>query len=678
MEKKRSPRIRRGLYSALATIVIVFILTASTAFPNPWNTVARGVENTIGINMPEFSEEQHKLGLDLQGGVHLVYEADMSQIDSGDRAVAVEGVRDVIERRVNAFGVSEPIVQTMIDGDHFRIIVELAGIFNVDDAVGLIGETPILEFKVPKANIDEQVELTLEQHDQMEASQAQEQTDALAILDRALDGEDFGDLAREASISSTSFNKGYYGFVDENDPVFGELVNQIKREKLKTGVIDGLYEYNSTLHIVNFQSTSEEEELDLSHILICYSGVTGCEQERSKAEAQLLIEQIKSEITTDNFAQKATELSNDGSAASGGDLGTISKGMTVSPFEDAAFALADGEISNIVETEFGYHLIYRQGSNQKTVYEISHIEMTWTTESDLLNIDPWDNTELSGKHIDHATVAFDQNTQIPYVQLTFDSEGSDLFASMTEEYIGKPIGIFLDGEAISTPVVQDVIYGGKATISGNFTIEEAKLLAQRLNAGALPVPIELLSQQTVGPTLGKASLDKSIQAAIIGLVFLSLFMIAYYRLAGFLAIIALIVYTAVNLALYKWLGVTMTLSGIAGFILSLGMAVDANVLIFERMKEELQSGRDLSTAIDEGFRRAWSSIRDGNLTTLIAAGVLFTLSGFIKGFALTLAIGILVSMMTAIFVTRLLLQWVSGWRPAQKLWLYGVKKEKTE
>ncbi|MBU4315271.1 protein translocase subunit SecD, partial [Patescibacteria group bacterium] len=303
------------------------------------------------------------------------------------------------------------------------------------------------------------------------------------------------------------------------------------------------------------------------------------------------------------------------------------------------------------------------------------IEMPWTTESDLLDIDPWNNTELSGKHVNHASVVFDPNTQVPYVLLTFDSEGADMFASLTEEFVGKVIGIFLDGTAISTPVVQEAIYGGDATIQGNFTIEEAKLLAQRLNAGALPVPINLLSQQTVGPTLGKLSLQDSIGAALIGILILGLFMIAYYRLSGVLAVIALIIYSAVNLALYKWLGVTLTLSGIAGFILSLGMAVDANVLIFERLKEELYSGRDLSTSIDEGFRRAWSSIRDGNITTLIAAGVLFTLSGFIKGFALTLALGVLVSMITAIFVTRILLQWVSGWKVAQKLWLFGVHKK---
>ena len=238
------------------------------------------------------------------------------------------------------------------------------------------------------------------------------------------------------------------------------------------------------------------------------------------------------------------------------------------------------------------------------------------------------------------------------------------------------IGIFLDGEAISTPVVQEAIYGGEATIQGSFTIQEAKVLAQRLNAGALPVPIDLLSQQTVGPTLGQESLDASVYAALIGIALLAIFLVLYYRLSGALALLALMVYVAVNLALYRWLDVTMTLAGIAGFILSMGMAVDANVLIFERLKEELKSGRDLPTAIDEGFRRAWTSIRDGNMTTLIAAAVLFSMStSFIKGFALTLALGIIVSMGTAILVTRVLLKWISGFKGFRHTGLYGVKKK---
>jgi len=238
----------------------------------------------------------------------------------------------------------------------------------------------------------------------------------------------------------------------------------------------------------------------------------------------------------------------------------------------------------------------------------------------------------------------------------------------------RRLAIFLDGEIITAPTVQESITGGQATISGSFTIPEARLLAQRLNAGALPVAINLLSQQTVGPTLGQVSLNQSLVAGLIGFAFVALFMVVYYRLPGLLAVKALIIYVAINLMLWKFLGVTITLAGIAGFILSMGIAVDANVLIFARLKEELNSGRDLLSAIDEAARRAWTSIRDGNMTTLIATAILFSFStSFIKGFALTLAIGVLLSMFSAVVLTRLFLKFVAGWKWVKPGWLFGVK-----
>ena len=196
------------------------------------------------------------------------------------------------------------------------------------------------------------------------------------------------------------------------------------------------------------------------------------------------------------------------------------------------------------------------------------------------------NTSLSGKQLKRAGVEFDQTgAGQPYVSITFDSEGDKLFGDLTARLIRQPIGIFLDGELISAPIVQQAIYGGQAQITGNFTVDEAKVLAQRLNAGALPVPIELLSQQTVGPTLGANSLSRSMNAGLIGFLLVALFMMLYYRLPGILSVATLALYGVLNLAAYKLFGVTMTLAGIAGFILSVGMAVDANVLIFERLKE---------------------------------------------------------------------------------------------
>lgn len=652
--KSTNGRSRRGLHATVLAIVIVFVLTASAAFPQVWNSAAR----SIGLESLTFNEDGFRLGLDLQGGAHLVYQADMSQIPSDQRADALQGIRDVVERRVNAFGVSEPVVQTI--NEQNRIIVELAGVFDVSQAISEIGETPILEFKLPNQNI--QVDPTEEQQEEINAAQEVEREAALEVLDRALDEGELEALSDEYNVQTLT--------IDENDPVFDGLATEIEEEGIRVGVIDGLYESTSAIHVTELVAVNEAEEIQLSHILICHNESESCQADRSKEEAEALANELLDELTPANFAEKAAEVSEGPSSVDGGALGWVVKGQMVAPFEEAAFDLADGEISDVVETQFGYHVIYRADSRSANTYDIAQIELPWTTLSDIVDIDPWENTELSGKDIRRASVASDPNTGAWYVVLEFNSEGAELFGTLTEDNVGNIIGIFLDGTPISTPVVQQAIYGGEATITGAFTLDEARLLAQRLNAGALPVPIELVSQQTVGPTLGAISLQRSIEAALIGFIVVGAFMILYYRLAGLLAVLALLIYTAVNLALYKWLGVTMTLSSIAGFILSIGMAVDANVLIFERLKEELQSGRDLPTAIDEGFRRAWTSIRDGNLTTLIAAAVLFSMStSFIKGFALTLALGILVSMATAIFVTRIFLQWMSGF--VKSKWLYN-------
>lgn len=346
-------------------------------------------------------------------------------------------------------------------------------------------------------------------------------------------------------------------------------------------MIDGLYESTSRIYVVDYLAKEKQVEPKVSHILVCYSGALKCDQTRTKEEALTLINDVKSQAKTSNFADLAKQYSEDATTSeAGGALGYISEGAMVKPFEDAAFALRDGRISDVVETDYGYHIIYRETSRSSNAYEISVIEMPWTTLSDVLIIDPWQTTELSGKHIKRASVAFDPQTNQPLVILDFNSEGADLFATLTEANVNKVIGIFLDGEAITTPVVKQAIYGGQATISGSFTLPEAKLLAQRLNAGALPVPISVMSQQTVGPTLGASSLELSIKAGLVGFALVAAFIIGYYRLAGAFAVLALCLYVLINLALYKLLGVTLTLSGIAGFVFSIGIAVDANVLIF--------------------------------------------------------------------------------------------------
>ncbi|EKD56640.1 MAG: hypothetical protein ACD_58C00131G0015 [uncultured bacterium] len=268
----------------------------------------------------------------------------------------------------------------------------------------------------------------------------------------------------------------------------------------------------------------------------------------------------------------------------------------------------------------------------------------------------WQETGLTGAHLRKAEVTYNQNSNDPQVAIEFNDTGKDLFKTITEQNLQKPVAIVLDNQMISAPTVQSVISDGKAVITGKFTLQEAKDLAKLLNAGALPVPIKIIEQRNVEATLGSDSVKQSVIAGIIGLILIALFMILRYRFRGLIAILALGIYSLIVLALFKIIPITLTLAGIAGFILSIGMAVDANILIFERMTEELRAGKTLSAAIDEGFRRAWSSIKDSNVSSLITCVILyFTTSGLIRGFAVTLIIGILVSMFTAITVSKNLL-----------------------
>jgi preprotein translocase subunit SecD len=273
-------------------------------------------------------------------------------------------------------------------------------------------------------------------------------------------------------------------------------------------------------------------------------------------------------------------------------------------------------------------------------------------------------TNLSGADIQKTNVTFDTNTGKPQVQLVFSSGGTKKFADLTKRNIGKPLAIVLDNQLIEIPTVNQAILTGDAVISGNFTTDTANKLSTELNAGALPVPLSILSSSVLEPTLGSASLQKSLFAGILGFIIIVFFMVALYKKLGVIASIALILYALFTLAIFKLssitpYGITLTLSGIAGFILSIGMAVDANILIFERMKEELREGKSIQTAIELGFSRAWTSIRDSNISTLITSIVLYEFgTGIVKGFALVLALGVLISMFSAIVITRTLLRLV--------------------
>lgn len=274
--------------------------------------------------------------------------------------------------------------------------------------------------------------------------------------------------------------------------------------------------------------------------------------------------------------------------------------------------------------------------------------------------DAYIDTGLTGRYLQSAALEFasGQGGQLanePIVSITFNAEGADLFERITRDNTGQQLAIFLDGEMISAPRINQAISGGRATISGGFTPEGARALAQNLNFGALPIPIELASTQTIGASLGAELLEKGVMAGVYGLILVMVFMVIWYRALGVVASISLLGYVVVMLALFQFIPVTLTAAGLAGFVLSLGMAVDANVLVFERIKEELRAGASMHEAARVGFSRAWSAIRDGNITSILSAIILFWFgTSIVKGFALVFGLGVIVSMISALIVTRTL------------------------
>ena len=306
-------------------------------------------------------------------------------------------------------------------------------------------------------------------------------------------------------------------------------------------------------------------------------------------------------------------------------------------------------------------------------------EQSTTTTGETTTGEKVYHTVLTGKHLKNASVAFDQSNQ-PVISFELDKEGADIFAAHTAANTNKYLAIVLDKEVISCPRIQTAIPDGKGQITGSFTVEEAQAMVLQLRYGALPVPLTIVDMRSVGPTLGQESVNKSVRAGAIGLCIVLLFMLIYYRLPGLLADLALIIYALVTLSLYKLIPVTLTLPGIAGFLLSVGMAADANILIFERMREELRAGRTLERAIDAGFQRAWTSILDSNISTWITCAILWFFgnsfgASVVKGFAVTLAIGVFVSMFTAVTVTRTFVRVafaLGGENLRAHKWLLGV------
>lgn len=514
-----------------------------------------------------FNKTKVNLGLDLQGGIHLEYKADMSNVDNAKKADALQGAQDVIERRINAFGVGEPLIQTSHYGTDDYIIVELPGIKDIEEAKKKIQDTPFLEFK------------------------------------------------EEAS---------------EQD----------------------LTETNKMFDDVNAKTKVQAEDI------------------------------LKQTLNGGNFEELAKQYSQDpGSKDKGGDLGFVKKGAFVPEFDKILFDsnLKEGQIyPQLVESQFGWHIIkYVESRGDGTEKEVHSAHILFAKQSAANYADlNYKSTGLSGQNLKSASVTFqNQGLSEPQVSLKFDDEGTKLFADITKRNLEKTVAIYLDGQIISAPRVQSEITTGEAVITGSFTVDEAKQLAQRLNEGALPVKLTLDGQESIDSILGAESLQKSLFAGIVGLIAVIIFMIIYYRFLGVIASLALITYTAFMVSIIKlsafspW-QITLTLSGIAGIILSIGMAVDANILIFERTKEEIKKGRNISSAIEEGFRRAWTSIRDGNLSTIITSLILiFFGTGFIKGFAITLILGVLVSLFTAIVIVRTTLRFIGTHWLEERMWL---------
>ncbi|MFA6547415.1 MAG: protein translocase subunit SecD [Candidatus Magasanikbacteria bacterium] len=648
----------RVLWIGILLVVCLLIVAPTYA-----NKGVDWVNNKANLGLPRLPDKGFNLGLDLQGGAHLVYQADTKQVPDADRVNAVEGVRDVIERRVRGgLGVSEPLVQTTKVGEDFRIIVELPGITDVNQAIKMIGETPVLEFK--EENNEPARELTKDEQKQLDTFNKEAEKNAKLALKEANSGADFASVVTKYTQDDKSKNNGGdLGFI--TNKIYPEIfawASNHKDGEVSKDIVKSFEGLNIVKRIAERQG---EKQVEAAHILICYKGAERCDNPLyTQEEAKAKILELKKQANISNFANLAKQFSTEPNAKiSGGDLGKFGTGQMVPEFEKAVWDAPVGSISDVIETQFGYHIIYKKGEDFAKEYQVARVFIKTQQKGDIVPpTEQWKATGLSGKQLKRAEVTQDSRSGQVQVSLNFDENGTKLFADITGRNVGKPVAIYLDGQPISIPKVNEAITSGSAVISGGFTLAEAKQLSQRLNSGALPVPVELISQQKVDATLGVDSLAKSFHAGLIGLLGVMLFMVIYYRFPGLLSVFSLIVYALLSMATFKLLGVTMTLSGIAGFILSIGMAVDTNVLVFERLKEELRSGKNLHSASEESFRRSWPSIRDGHIATLVSCVFLVWFgTGFVQGFAVTLAIGVLFSLFTAIVATRAMSRLVFNW-----------------
>lgn len=706
------------------------------------NLPAEQQKSLLPVTPQGILDNKYHLGLDLQGGSQLDYKIDLQKVPPADQKSIVDGVMNVINGRVNSLGVSEPNIYLSSVGDEQHLIVELAGIKDLEEAKKVVGKTIQLEFKELRSTTDSNADTDAKNL-------------AQAFLERVKKGEDMAVAGKEEQLSNpgkVSFTEVDYQFKDNvSGSLTDILFNKLKPGEISQDLIPAQGEYvidstgNATqtngYYMVKLldkrdqEKTAEQKrEVGVAHILIAYKGSTrsAATVTRSKDEAKALADDVLKKLQGGaKFEDLAKQYSDDTADKDKGgilDQPVNGDGKYAAQFETASLAIQKvGDLSPVTETEFGFHIIkatsVKEASTEKKVEpQVKYQKIFFSSAPD-----PWQDTGLTGQQFTHADVQFDQLYQ-PYVSIQFNDEGAKLFADITGRNVGKQVAIFVGGQLISAPTVNEKISGGKAQITGRYTVDTATGLARDLNTGAIPAPVVLAGQYTIGATLGQDALTKSLWAGIIGFLLVALFMIVYYRLPGVLATLALIVYSMIMLFLIKmalplWLSIivaltifvvivmkvmnsrdsgpekaiglilscfilffisfvlstpiVMTLAGIAGVILSIGMAVDANILIFERVKEELRDGRTLSSAIEIGFDRAWNSIRDSNFSSLITCGILFYFgSSIIQGFAFNLAAGILVSMFTAITITKTLLSAMINTKLGENLWLFGAPKQK--
>jgi len=623
------------------------------------------------------------LGLDLQGGTELRYRVDTSNIPELDRSSVVNGITGIIERRINALGISESVVQSSQLGNEYYIIVELPGVSDIDEAIRRVGKTVQLDFREQRA----------EWTDVEKANNArfniEQQTKAKNILAAAqAPNADFAKLVKQNSDGVNIAKDGVIDFQSEEevDPAVWAQISVLEPGRIASVETDyGIFIEKVLETKKEPKEQSTDGSVTANHILVSYKGATGAASTvtRTKEEAKTRAEEVKGQINKDNFEAKAKEFSDDASNKDkGGSLGTFGKGRMVAPFENAAFGATKGSIVGPVETDFGYHIIYVTDKVEPSVKTADVLKIKrqeiFIKKTPSKPLNGWASTGLTGQQFSHANAEIDPSGRGYAVALQFNDEGAKLFGEITKRNIGKPVAIFLDEKLISQPTVNTEITTGQAVIQGSFSAGQATTLATDLNTGALPAPIILIGQNNVGATLGQDALQKAMQGGLVGFLILALFMIVYYRLPGLVAVIALGLYGIISAAIFQLWPITLSLAGVAGFILSIGMAVDANVLIFSRLKEELDSGKTLEAALAAGFARAWSSIRDSNLSSLITCLILiFFGTTIIKGFAFTLAIGVLVSMFSAITITRSFLEVAMRWFKKPALWKCGFGEEKT-